>query len=364
MSLRDYRRSGQPIPMTSDNEYEVHANVPQSYSYRLMELTPELLKVIEEKKEPLVLKAPTSKSEVVLCTSSETFALRQRNHSNTVMMTKEGERDGKKFFCSYATLSNVFEVRKSEGHIITEGIPLYDGQNKITNTGESVTLDELKTRSAISDLEFESNWFALNGSSLNGQAIILTDDIITRTLHVMIMSIMASSLDFSELSLIEVFQSMGEDPDITIDIVETVLRKFVTNDREPYQLNKAKVVQWYGIETLRRHCRTKPIELSDFFIKWKSELPPFFESSLDIPLLRGNYAMPLPERIQYVSKLELPSDIQNRLKVLFKLQSSWNLTELAPFIEEFNHKNVKIENFVMKFAKKKKQGKKIIITQR
>lgn len=350
--------------MTSSVEIDIHANVQQNYSYKLMELSPALLAVIEENRETLQIKAPKDDSEIVMCTADQTFGIRQRNHSNTVMVMKQQTVHERTHYCGYSTMSSVFEVKKVKGTIRTAEIPIYDGQGSISNIDELMKLDDLKRVSAISDMEFDPLWFQLNGSSLYGIAVILSDEIITRTLHVMIMSIMAASLNFEELSLIEVYKSMEDDPDFTIDVVETVLRKFTTGDIEPFSLDKTLVAQWYGMESLKRNCRGKPIDLSGFLIKWKSELPPFFECPLDIPLLSGHYVMPLPERIQYMSKLELPGDIKNRLKYLFRMQAIWKLEDLVPFIEEFNTKGVKNENFIMKFAKRKKQGKSIIITQR
>jgi sister chromatid cohesion protein DCC1 len=352
------------VTMANNNQFDIYANVPQTYSYKLMELNPELLQVIQENKESLQLKAPRDDSEIVICTKDQTFRVRQRNHSNMVMIARQGRKDDNNFFCAYTKMSSVFEVKKFTGKIDLSGIPLYDGQDSISKLRNSVTIDELKKVSAISDGEFDTMWFSLNGSSYNGIPIVLTDDFITRALHVMIMSVMAESLNFDELSLIEVYRSMEEDSDFSIDIVETILKKFATGEEEPFTLDKTKVATWYGIESLRKHCNSKMIDVSDFLFKWKSDLPPFFECPIDIPLLKGHFVTPLPERIQCISKLELPSDIQSRLKHLFKLQATWELQDIVPFIEEFNLKGVKHENFIMKYARKKKQGKKIFISQR
>lgn len=340
----------------------MYANVHQDRHYKLMELTPQLLKLIEENNEPLTVKASGNDSEIVMCTKDQTFAIRQRNHSNTVMiMTANKEEE---HLCGYTTMHSVYEVHKASGSIDITDIPIYDGADSLKGLKSTITLEKLKNDSAISEKEFDAVWFSLNGSAYNYTAIILSDDFITRTLHVMLMSIMAAKLNIDELSLIEVYQSMEEDPEFTIDIIETVLRKFVKGEREPFVMNKTKIAQWYGNEALRKHASKKPLTVSDFLFKWKSELPPFFDCPIDLPLLYGHFCAPLPDRVQFVSRSSLPSDVNNRLKVLFKLQSTWELDQLMPFVEEFNVKGVKPENFIMKFAKKKKVGKKIMITPR
>lgn len=336
-------------------------------SYKFMELTPELLNIIQENKEKLYLKSPNGEADVVLCTSSKTYKIRQRNHSNTVLVMKEkiaDNTDENAQLIGYASLPSVFECHSVGPSIDTSGIPIYDGITEM-NLSESLTIDELKQRSAISEQEFDKIWFDSNGSSFNDYAILLDEAFISKTLHLLIMSITAADLDLDEMSIIEVYNSIKEEaPSFTIDIVESVLRKFSSNEKEPLKIDRVKVSQWYGIQSLRRNCSRRSLSLSEFQIKWKSELPPFFESPIDVALLKGSYYSPLPEKIQYISKDTLPNDINGRLKQLFKLQSTWDLNQLIPFIEEFNNKDLKWENFIMKFAKRKKIGKRFLITQK
>jgi len=349
--------------MSDSKEIGIFAHLKADPSYRLIELSPEILKVVEND-EPLYIKASSDDTDVVLCSNTKTFQIKQRNHSNTVILMNHKNNADDISFWGYSSQSSVFECRPSSGSIDVDGIPIYDGQGNFRKSGSSITVDYLKKNAPISDDEFEKAWFELNGSALDGQAIILSKDFITRSLHVIIMSIMASNLDFNELSLIEVYKTLSKDDDYSIDIVETVLRKFANEGREPFSLNKEKVAQWYGIESLRKYASEKYISPSEFFIKWKSEFPPFFECSIDLPLLNGFFVRPLPDRIQYVSKYDLPKDINDRLHILFKMQSIWELNDIIPFIEEFNIKGLKHENFIMKFAKKKKVGKKTYIAPR
>lgn len=352
---------------TASHEIGIYANLNSDTSFRLIELSPELLEIIENDEEPIFIKASSEESDIVLCSKTKSFQIKQRNHSNTVMLMDsknscEEEKGGP--FWGYSSQASVFECKPTSGKIDVRGIPIYDGQGNFKKGGLETSLEYLRENAPISDFEFDKAWFNLNGSSINGQAVILSHDFITRSLHVLIMSIMASNLDFNELSLIEVYKTLSEDDDYTIDVVETVLRKFSKEDKEPFSLNKEKIAQWYGIETLRKFGSEKYISPSEFFIKWKSEFPPFFECSIDLPLLNGFFVRPLPDRLQYLSKYELPKDINERLRILFKLQSTWELNDIIPFIEEFNSKGLKFENFIMKFAKKKKVGKKIYVTPR
>ncbi|CCH43414.1 Sister chromatid cohesion protein [Wickerhamomyces ciferrii] len=345
-------------------ELDVLVNLQSDNTYRLVELSPELQSLLEENNESLYIKASTEENDIVLCSETQTFQLKQRNHSNTVLLMKYLGL-GDNTLQSYSLQSNVFEIKPIKGTISPINIPIYDGQGNFIKNGNNITVQYLKDNSPISTNEFDKVWFELNGSQLNDRAIILSRDFINKSLHLLIMSIMAANLDINELSLIEVYKTLSEDDDYSIDIVETILRKYSNEDSEPFSLNKIKIAQWYGIESLKKFASNdKLISPSEFLIKWKSEFPPFFDISIDLPLLKGYYVKPLPDRIKYMPWDKLSKDINERLNTLFKNQSTWELDDLIPYIQEFNTKNLKFENFIMKFAKKKKIGKKIIITSR
>lgn len=355
--------------MSGDKKvYSMVSKVQLDKPYKLLELTPELLKIIEEQKEKIYLKAPTDESDVVLCTNDKTYKIRQRNHSNTVLVMKENpifEEGADDQLIGYTKLPSVFECQITTPSININDIPIYNGIEEITETKDNITIEKLKQRSAISEGEFDKVWFNINGTCFNDIAVILDEEFVSKALHLLIMSITAAELNFEELSIIEVYNSIKEEaPNFTISIVETILRKFSINEEEPLIFDKEKISKFYGIQSLKLNCLKKSLNSSEFLIKWKSELPPFFECPIDLSLLMGYYVTPLPEKIQYISRKTLSIDINNRLKQLFKLQSTWDLNELIPFIEEFNIKNLKWENFIMKFAKRKKIGKRIIITQK
>lgn len=342
---------------------QVFTNLDCDSSYKVVELTDGLMEFIEKESGPLYFKSSNDDSEAVLCTKDKTYEIKQRNHSNTLLvMTKDQTANS---LNGYSLQPSIYELKPTKGSIDIDGIPIYDGQDseRIENNTNNISIDDLIKNSAISEKEFGSVWFNLNGSSINGTAVILSDDFITRSLHLLIMSVMASNMDLNELSLIDSYKSI-DDEEYTIDLVETIIRKFSENDIEPYKLDKSKISKWYGIVALKKFTSKHPIEPSEFLIKWKSEFPPFFECSIDLSLLSGHFVRPLPDRVKYINEKYLSDDIVIRIKELFKLQSVWDLNELVPFIKKFNTKGLKHENFIMKYAKKKKVGKKFIITQR
>jgi sister chromatid cohesion protein DCC1 len=72
--------------------------------------------------------------------------------------------------------------------------------------------------------------------------------------------------------------------------------------------------------------------------------------------------MPQTTTIRYLTKHMLSDIPKVRFQQLLGMRSSWELSEMIPFIDDLRNKSVKLESFVMKYARKKTVGRKIIIT--
>lgn len=68
--------------------------------------------------------------------------------------------------------------------------------------------------------------------------------------------------------------------------------------------------------------------------------------------------------MRYIDSNQLPKNPKDRILLLLSIKSAWELDELTPFIKEIVPNNVKIANFVMKFARKRQVGSKTIISSR
>ena len=183
---------------------------------------------------------------------------------------------------------------------------------------------------------------------------------------------MAESLDFDALDCSQAFAAVnkdmgdaGEFNPFSEEVVSTILNKFCSKlENGTFKLRRDIVSQWYGIEALKKFASRAMVPQEEFMIKWKSLFPPYFNCDLEFSALRGHYFRPLGSGIQYFSKDTLPDDPKDRFSYLFKLQSTWELEELAPFVEQLNTKGIKIENFVMKYARRKRQGKRVLVSAR
>lgn len=408
-------------------------------SYKLIQLTPDLLKVIEQSANDtmnqekngndsdsdntnhtgLAFKAidmkdnQTNKNDVVLCSSNKTWLLRQKNHSNTVLLM-EGYKQGKVTLLpekllfgkkeqptlnllGFSKTTYEYETKPIEGKINLDLIPIFGGE---LNFGEDFicqekgkdnddddgdgdgsnhylkSFDELVENSACSREECLREWHRLGGCRINGYMCIFSEAFMTKALHITLVSILGGSIDMNKLDLKETFKLVTRDIDedynpYTLEVIRTVLNKFGTkrlkdasndekmadcddSDRICWKLNMDIIAKWYGKQALLKYASQHSVPIDEFLIKWRSLFPPFFPCDIDIDMLRGMIYKPDINTIQYISRDILPMEPKERFKLLFKLQNSWLLEDIAPYIEELNVRGLKLDNFIMKYARRKR----------
>ncbi|CAD6604475.1 XXYS1_4_G0053220.mRNA.1.CDS.1 [Saccharomyces cerevisiae] len=376
----------------------LHSAPEYDPSYKLIQLTPELLDIIQDPVQNHQLRFKSldkDKSEVVLCSHDKTWVLKQRKHSNTVLLMREFVPEQPITFdesllfglskpymdvVGFAKTESEFETREAHGELNLNSVPIYNGEldffdkiMKRSSTKVIRTLEELLENSPCSALEGISKWHKIGGSVKDGVLCILSQDFLFKALHVLLMSAMAESLDLQHLNVEDTHHAVGKDIEdefnpYTREIIETVLNKFAVQEQEAenntWRLRIPFIAQWYGIQALRKYVSGISMPIDEFLIKWKSLFPPFFPCDIDIDMLRGYHFKPTDKTVQYIAKSTLPMDPKERFKVLFRLQSQWDLEDIKPLIEELNSRGMKIDSFIMKYARRKRLGKKTVVTSR
>lgn len=369
----------------------LYSKVNCDSSYKLVQLTPDLLEALQKPATESHLKFKAlddDRSDVVLCSRDKTWLIKQKNHSNTVMLMRgfvpetQDSQDEESFFgmprpsadmLGFSRTTYEYETRPIQGRVNLDLVPVYGGELDFPPDESKIkcrTLKDLLDNSPSSETESKLRWNSLGGCEINGFPCLLSPEFLTNALHVTLMSALAESLDFDRLHVCETHAAVvkdmekGRNPYVQ-SVVETVLAKFGTPVEEKiYRLNKSQVATWYGLRALKKFASTHSLPLEEFLIKWKATFPPFAPFDIDVKMLKGWFFQPIKGNIQYVSKDTLPMEIKDRFKLLFKLQSQWDLDEFEPFVEELNTKGLKIDTFIMKYARKRRVGKKTIVSSR
>lgn len=357
--------------------------------YKLIQLNDDILAAVKSG-EKLEFKAmDENNSDVAICGLRTTWILRQKNHSNCVLVMESvsDSNNEEKTFTSLNDTSYEYELKKSPGELNYNLIPLYDGYQI---SGKN-TFDELLANSLCSKEEALREWHDIGGCIMDDGTICkLSDKFITKVLDLVLTSIMADQLNFQSLRIEEVVNAVQKDSEplpndpFSKPVLTTLLNKFSASyDKETmsWALDLGKITRWYGLVTLRKYankniptslqvpdnCKYYPLSHEEFLIKWKSQMPPYFpNSNLDITELRGHYFIDSHSgAITYVDKATLPGDIKSRLDYLFTLQTQWELEEIGPLIDDLNVKKAKYESFILKYARVKRlTAKHKVVTPR
>lgn len=368
----------------------LYSKLTTNDNYKLIQLVPELLKALEDPAQELTFKAlDRDTSEVVLCSNDKTWVVKQKNHSNTVMLMKEfvpqevvasekletfGMSAPTMDYLCFAKQTFELEPRPAKGQVDVSRLPIYHGDEKHFQEEfmPKITLQELFESSPCSKNEFDRIWFSLGGCTVNGFVCILASGFISKSLHITLMSILAENLDVNNLQLEETHQAVCKDMDddedfnpYSLEVIRTVLEKFCNKkDGGTYKLEMKQVAKWYGVVALKKFASKELISQDEFMIKWKSLFPPYFSCDIDLNLLKGQFARPLRGKLQYLPPSTLPHDIKDRFKMLFRIQNTWDIEDIKPFIEDLNTRGLKIDNFVMKYARRRKIGKQVLVSSR
>ncbi|CCH59942.1 hypothetical protein TBLA_0C01270 [Henningerozyma blattae CBS 6284] len=368
--------------MNENNNTTLYSQLEYDHGYKLIQLTPELLDALKSNNNALKFKQVqtdhegTMVDDVILCSKNKSWNIKQKNHSNTVLLCKDEKLNGNdNCIKGYGKCTYEYETRLTKGHINLNVIPIYDGEEE--EKLDSCNFEELINQSGCSMEEGIKEWEEICGCVIDNHVCILGENYIHSVLHILLMSLMAEGYDMESQGFliaegIESVQKDGNENEKS-QVIESVIKRFFhrentdTNGKEVrWLIDKKKIGVWYGIKALKKYASKNPIRDVEFLQEWRSMFPPFMSIEIDLKMLRGHYCKPnsIQGQIKYLSKDILPMDSKQRFKMLFQIQSQWLQEEIEPFVKDLNTRNMKIDTFIMKFARRRHVGKQYIIQSR
>lgn len=331
----------------------------KDHTYKLIQLTPELLKSMNNNAE-LTLKSGPDKSTLNLVSNDKTWKLRQMNHTNSALLMDRQESDK---LVGKINLLYEYELTEAQVSIDTDNLPIYHGKSSLDLMIDEYTvnysLDELIDNTPISINQFMRLWYDLGGCEINQTCYLLSHQIIKCFLDNFLTMIIRDKLDYKlgqyNIDINSVAKRIQTtNPDISNEVVVSLIHKFCDQSSESsnlFMINNDKVATWLGIEALKDHPFS---DTKTFYLEWKNQFPPFYSIPINLTSLLGHYYR-VNETITYLDESLLSNDLSSRLKQLFKLSGSWDLNELSPFITKFIV-NKKVESVLLKYAKVKRSG--------
>lgn len=332
--------------------------------YKLIQLNPELMLAIEKGEEIVIKESATLEPQLVMTSASSTWKIRQMNHSNLVLIMQDtkdmnvgayatGASAPERGLVGVALCSYEYELTPMKGYIDPQMIPVYTGGP----VPQTVLMSQLLDDSPVSPAEFTEAWSKLGGCELDGYAVLLSTELISRVLYLMLTTLIAHQVDYNDTLPVEdvINWLPAENP----AVVRSVVAKFCQGDK----LDNNAVVRWFGIEKLK-DLQNQTVVHKIFLLKWKSSLPEFYNVPLDITELRGYFYTPVDGMIQYIDRDLLANDVKVRVAQLLDRQRQWDYDEFVSLIDDLVPVGKKPDTIIMKHARKKRLGSKFVVTTR
>ncbi|CAN3362738.1 sister chromatid cohesion protein Dcc1p [Diutina catenulata] len=340
-----------------------------SCHYKLIQLPPDLLKAIEAGDDIVIKQSQSEEPQLVMTSNSKTWKVRQMNHSNTVLVMNESDRlniqpysssenavPPAKSLVGFASCSYEYELTPMKGAIDESLIPVYtEGP-----VPRKLTIDELMAACAISPAEFAREWSRIGGCDLEGYAVILSPEVVSRVLYLLLTTMIAQQMDYMDAVSVSRLHDLL--PNEKTPVVNTVLARFSSpQEGGKVTFDHCAVVKWFGIAKL---AEIKGASVKQFLLQWKSSLPEFYNVPLDISDLSGHFFTPQAGLIEYIDRATLSKDTKTRITDLLRVQREWDYDEFVALVKDLVPAGKKPDSVIMKFARKKRVGKKFVVAPR
>ncbi|KAI0051203.1 hypothetical protein FA95DRAFT_1485775 [Auriscalpium vulgare] len=345
---------------------------PDAGTYRLLELPPDLCKLVESSLDTytplnLTIKGSTD-DDAVLCTAEKTYNIRSVVLSNSVLVIAPvGSEDA-----GEAGDSNV-SIQESL-HEILELVPAVPKLHRLTgllrglewDDGNEVEVEEdhdqrrRRYTYAQAQSELQASEHELARAIKDKHILILNNllrPISPTYLHTILELLLAQLVSLSQphhaASVPELTSALEQDHEVRREVSMQVMRWFgevVEGGGGLWRMDVGAVVRQVGLGILRHH-KEEPIVEDIFIKKWQDAVGDTFSSSVSLDLLSGNYLTALSGRLTYFPLSELPTDPAARFTDLFITRARWRAEDVTPFLIDIAVDAKDREKLLLKYAR-------------
>ncbi|KAF8076477.1 sister chromatid cohesion protein Dcc1 [Lyophyllum atratum] len=344
-------------------------------SYKLLELPPDLCKLIEHAIDTMTpLRQSSFKikgkagEDAVLCTADKTFAVRSVQLSNSVLVVTPPPDASSVDFTDDAVVicdqvNEILELTPSVPrlHILTallRGREYDDGQedDEMHDTpGDDVkrfTYEDAMRTIQASDAELARGLKDRHILNINGELRLISPSYLDKLLELILNVLIALSLSHQSASVEALSSSLSDEHEVPRAVSTQVMSWFGNIQDGNWKMDIGGLMKEVGLGVLRHH-RHEPIHRDDLIVKWKSLVGDTFESHVDLELLSGNYLASLSDTdsLTYFPASSLPIDPAPRFADLFLTRSRWKGKDIAPFLADIAINSKERDKLLLKFAR-------------
>ncbi|CEI92736.1 hypothetical protein RMCBS344292_06989 [Rhizopus microsporus] len=333
-------------------------------SFKMIELaTPELMEAFESGNS-VVIKG-LEEDDAVLCTESKTFAIRQINTSNSLLLVNQAND---KLFVK-DNLSNTIELQPCLAKLgrIDELLSktCYEGETKeaeIVRSGSLYTLEDLTSIVQASPVELRRGLEERGVFEYNGYCRIFEKTWLSHLFDALLTNAIFHGLDLNQMTMeqakqciLEEKEAIDEDVNIPDEIIKAALNLFANEVDGRLKFDDVKVCRFLG-EWLLCNPRDKRWLLDEFLQMWKTLGHNLFEPKLEylhgLFIMYENVKMQQIERyIQYFPISELSTDPAKRFSALFAAKPLWTTEDIEPFLNDLAPTKKEREALLLKYTR-------------
>ncbi|KAF9813694.1 hypothetical protein IEO21_05410 [Rhodonia placenta] len=345
-------------------------------AFRLLELPPELCKIVEEGLNSpagpsLVIKGNPDE-DAVLCTADKTYTIRSVVLSNSVLVAtpdsstkSQGDADA---VVIRDQLKEILELAPSLPRLrrldallkdaeYNEGHEDEDGRmSEDEDSAPKVTYAEARETLQASDIELDRGLRDRRVLILGGYLRRLAPSYLTTILELLLTNLVSLSLSHEAASVVELCSAL-DGHDVSRDVCRQVMAWFGEVADGKWKVNVAAAVKEVGLGILRAY-KDDPIAQSELLAKWCSTVGDTFESTVSLDLLAGNYLVqtdtlkdPPVTALAYFPSSQLPVDPAARFTDLFLTRPRWKADEIVPFLADIVVDSKERDKLLLKYTR-------------
>lgn len=334
--------------------------------------------------------------QAVLVTDSQTLALRAVSQSNSLLLCNIDTAPSSSSNDSAAGPSKPALYLRSNVTDTLELTPVvprlerlvgllkasqYEGEEEdqrrlagSTRPVRKYTLKQLKSIVQASPDELEAGLVHHHIIEMDGFMRLVSDAWIVSALQVLISHLDLHALISDSVPLQETVDALESVHGLRPQVTTALLTQFfgqtnpssseVTPSLRTVKLDTNAIVHFLGIHTLKSMARIG-VPLTDFMRSWSDVcLSTDFRSLAQLSLLSGYYILnpapspsvslfpnPASVKIQFYSRLELPTEPAARFQDLFLTRPAWVAADLLPFINDLALNDKKKDSLLLKFTR-------------
>jgi sister chromatid cohesion protein DCC1 len=377
--------------MNKDGSVNLYFSVPLSNPshFRVFEVTDEILKEIEKNDGSVCVKG-TDVCEAVLCTSHETYTIRQADTSNTLLLVDDSLALGDKRKVEvkgplhsqielqktlprvdqlqYLLLQNPIYLDKDtdNGDNANQNSPSHPGATSATTSASSnsetlppmirkditcrskktsYTTEELLDLVQASPVELQQALDNFNAFQYEGKWRVLSEEAMATIVDDIVFVCQAHGWSLDSVPVDELLRGISSD--FPREFVHQCIKN-ITKKSTEQQSTEQKIIslnrEFIAILKAHRILQQKPIHRVDDFLKlWRDSLPEemsvIIKDKNCLNLLKGLAIVDEQiergdPKIRYFPSRDLSTNARERFKELFAFKPKWTYGQLAPYLKD------------------------------